>query len=344
MNTPPVIEVEGINLFQNGHPVLEDVRLRPTRVSFSATRATGWDTKWDFASGDTVQTRGTETRRLNLDGSATFNFWKGQSSSYSLAVTRDLLFPWEDPAIPFNVGREIGRNQNISLSQEINLFEYLKPRLSYDVQYSASRLAPHTATGTDSLGRPDVGVTNTKRLNLRVGLVHSIRALARLRDERLDEEAEPGSPRWILMKLDRYSESIPFFVESLRIERNSWDTMINVGFAHDKIGEYEIAEKYYKLANQLKPKTPLIQLCLANNQSLMGKKFIANQFIDNFISYVGEENLSIYLRSLENQKFTPELPLDELIPKIMTQLNNRFFKIQEISESVLESYNHKTKK
>ena len=188
-------------------PLLEDVRLRPTRVSLSASRSTGWDTRWDFGSGDTVQTRGAETRRLNLDGSVAFNFWKGQSTSYSLAVARDLLYPWEDRNIPFNVGREINRSQNLSLSQEVNLFEYLKPRLSYDVQYGMSRLAPHT-TGVDSLGRPNVAVTDTKRLTLRVGLVHTIRSLARLRDERLDEEAEPGSPRWFLMKLDRLAGTI----------------------------------------------------------------------------------------------------------------------------------------
>ena len=183
-------------------PVLEDVRLRPTRVAFSVARSTGWDSRWDFVSGDTVQTRGSETRRLNLDSSVAFTFWKGQSTSYSLTLVRNLLYPWQDNPIPFNVGRETSRSQNVSVSQDINLWNYLKPRLSYDVRYSTTRLAPHT-TGADSLGRPDVSVSNTRRLNLRVGLVHTIRSLARLRDERLDEEAEPGSPRWILMKLDR---------------------------------------------------------------------------------------------------------------------------------------------
>ncbi len=185
-------------------PLLEDVRLRPTRIGFSVTRNNGWDSRWDYTSGDTVQTRGTENRGLSLTGSASFAFWKGQSSSYSLSVLRDMLFPWEDRLIPFNIGREISRNQNASVSQDINFFDYLRPRLSYDVNYSTSRLAPHT-TGDDSLGRPDVSLTTTRRLTLRVGLVHAIRSVARLRDERLDEEAEPGSPRWLLMKLERFS-------------------------------------------------------------------------------------------------------------------------------------------
>lgn len=188
-------------------PVIEFFRLRPTRVAWSLARNNSWDTRWSLADEDTVQTRATTRETLSSSGSLSFNFWKGLTASGSLSLTRDLLYPWEG-GLSVNVGREVARSQNISISQEINLFDYLKPRLSYDAQYGSARLAPHTVSGTDSLGLPGFSVTATRRLNLRVGLVHTIRSLTRLRDERLDEEAEPGSPRWFLVKLERWANMI----------------------------------------------------------------------------------------------------------------------------------------
>ena len=188
-------------------PIIEFFRLRPTRVAWSLSRHNSWDTRWSFANGDSVQTRATTVSTLSSSGTLTFNVWKGFSASGSLSLLRDLLYPWEGN-IGVNIGREISRNQNISISQDINLFNYLKPRFSYDVNYHASRLAPHTTSGADTLGLPKFSVSSTRRINVRIGLVHTIRSLARLRDERLDEEAEPGSPRWFLMKLERWANLI----------------------------------------------------------------------------------------------------------------------------------------
>lgn len=187
-------------------PVLEEFRLRPTNVSWSIVRSNSWDTKWDHSSGDTIQTRLSSTRRLQTNGSVSFRFWKGLNSSYSLGLVRNLFYPW-DRGLPFNIGREVSRNQHISLSQDINLFNLFQPRFSWDSNYSMARLAPHTS-GIDSLGTPDVSLSNTRKLSLRIGLVHMLKKLSRLRDERLDEGAVPGSPRWLLMKLERWADRI----------------------------------------------------------------------------------------------------------------------------------------
>ncbi|MBN1433821.1 hypothetical protein JW921_03620, partial [Candidatus Fermentibacterales bacterium] len=187
-------------------PIIEYLRLRPTSVSWTVSRSNQWETRWDNSGGTPVQTRLSTSRRLFTSGSVGFGFWKGQSTSLGLSVSRDLLYPWEGD-MPFNVGRETSRSQQAGVSQEINLFDYLKPRLSWDAAYSSSRLAPHTG-GNDSLGLHDFSVSTTRKLTLRVGLVHAIRRLARLRDERLDEQAAPGSPRWLLMKLERFADRI----------------------------------------------------------------------------------------------------------------------------------------
>ena len=188
-------------------PVIEYLRLRPTSISWSLGRRNSWDTRWSFVGEDTVQTRATVQRTLSPSGSIAFNPWKGLSASGSLGLVRDMLYPWEG-GLGVNVGREVSRNQSVSVSQEVNLFDYLVPRVSFDSHYSQSRLAPHTGTQADSLGLPRYSVSVNRRLNLRVGLVHTIRSLARLRDERLDEEAEPGSPRWFLIKLERWANMI----------------------------------------------------------------------------------------------------------------------------------------
>ncbi len=188
-------------------PVIEFLRIRPTSLNWSLARRNSWDTRWSFVSDDTVQTRATISSTLSSSGSITFNPWKGLSATGSLGLIRDLLFPWEGN-MGVNVGREISRNQNISLSQDINLFDYLSPRFSFDSHYGQSRLAPHTLSGADSLGLQRYSVSATRRINVRIGLVHTIRSLARLRDERLDEEAEPGSPRWFLIKLERWANMI----------------------------------------------------------------------------------------------------------------------------------------
>lgn len=188
-------------------PIIDFFRVRPTRVSWSLSRRNNWNTRWSFVNDDTVQTRITILRTLSSNGAITFNPWKGLSASGSLGLVRDLLYPWEGNA-GINVGREISRNQSISVSQDINLFDYLNPRFSFDSHYGQSRLAPHTLSGADSLGLPGYSVSATRRVNVRIGLVHTIRSLARLRDERLDEEAESGSPRWLLIKLERWANMI----------------------------------------------------------------------------------------------------------------------------------------
>lgn len=188
-------------------PVIEYLRLRPTSLSWSLGRRNSWDTRWSVAGEDTVQTRATVLRTFSPTGSIAFNPWKGLTASGSLGLVRDLLYPWEGD-LGVNVGREISRSQTVSASQEVNLFSYLVPRVSFDAHYGQSRLAPHTGSGADSLGLPRYSVSVNRRLNLRVGLVHTIRSLARLRDERLDEEAEPGSPRWLLIQLERGANMI----------------------------------------------------------------------------------------------------------------------------------------
>ncbi len=188
-------------------PVIDYLRLRPTGISWSVRRNNGLDTRWSSAGDDTVQTRATTTRTLSSTGSVSVNPWQGLTGSASLGVTRDLLYP-RDALDGLNVGREIGRNQSVTVSQEIDLFQYLRPRFSYDARYAHSRLAPHTGSGADSLGRPRFSVTSTRRVSVNVGLTHALRSLARLRDERLDEEREPGSPGWILMKLERWANLI----------------------------------------------------------------------------------------------------------------------------------------
>ena len=188
-------------------PFLGGVGFLPTRAAWSVKRQNLWDTRWELSGEDTVQTRATRGRTLETSGTVGFNFWQGQSTSMSLGVDRDLLYPWSHGS-PFNLGREISRSQSTSVAQEIRLWQYLFPRLSYDVAYGSSRLAPHTSSGADTLGSQDVSLTATRRLNLRIGLVQMIRNLARLRDERLDEQASAGSPRWLLIRLERWANNI----------------------------------------------------------------------------------------------------------------------------------------
>jgi hypothetical protein len=188
-------------------PILEDFRIRPTRFGFGVKFERGRDVRWDVASEDTVQTRNNTQRDLTTDGSVGFNFWKGNSLSYSLAVRRDMYYPWNPDGSSVNVGREVARNQSLSAAQDINLWNYLIPRVSFDSNYSMGRLSPHTQ-GADTLGLPDVGLSTNLRYTFRLGLAHTMRRISRLRDERLDEEATPGSPRWMLMQMEKWANNI----------------------------------------------------------------------------------------------------------------------------------------
>ncbi|MCK5785241.1 MAG: hypothetical protein KAH54_01640 [Candidatus Sabulitectum sp.] len=189
-------------------PILEDIRLRPTRLGFGVGWRRGRNVMYDIANDDTVLTRDDTERVLLTDGNIAFNPWKGLTTNYSLSVGRDMYYPWDEPYSSVNIGREVSRNQSAGVSQEINFWNYLKPRVSWDSRYGYARLSPHTSTGADTLSRPDVGSDATARLNLRLGLAHTIRSLARLRDERLDEDAVAGSPRWLLSKMERWADKI----------------------------------------------------------------------------------------------------------------------------------------
>ena len=188
-------------------PILEDFRLRPTRIGFNVRFQRGRDVRWDLAQQDTVRTRNNTQRELLTDGSLGFNFWKGNTLSYSLGVRRDLYYPWTPEGFNVNVGREVSRSQSVSAAQDINFWSYLMPRVSYDANYTFGRLSPHTP-GADTLSLPDVGISTNLRYTFRLGLAHAMRRVSRLRDERRDEEATPGSPRWVLMKMERWANNI----------------------------------------------------------------------------------------------------------------------------------------
>jgi hypothetical protein len=189
-------------------PILQDIMLTPTTLGFGATWRRGRNVMYDIADSDTVLTRDNSERALDTDGNIAFNPWKGLGVNYSLAVARDMYYPWDEPNTGINIGREVSRTQIAGVSQEIDFWSYLKPRLSWDVRYGSVRLSPHSTAGADTLSRPDVGSDVTVRLNLRLGLAHAVRSIARLRDERLDEEAVAGSPRWLLSRMERWADKI----------------------------------------------------------------------------------------------------------------------------------------
>lgn len=189
-----------INLFpqniQAGVDVAENRNSRHTKPRI--------DTTWSYEDTSHSHTGG-------FDFDANYNPIEDLGFDYSFSQDRDLFVFNSDklPLVGLKIGQEMGQEQNFGANYDLDIGEILSPHFDFTSDYSETRF--HQTSG----------YTNTRNLNngsdidvtVGIELPEILSGLAKLRDERKDTSATPGSSNWLLMKVEDFStlfEAIDF--------------------------------------------------------------------------------------------------------------------------------------
>ncbi len=148
----------------------------------------------------------------NSNGSGTTRSAQGQLSwqllnslSYTVSTARNLKDKYMQGQLArrFDLGSEISRSQKTDYNITMAWMKIIKPNLSFSTQYNESHALAASADKTDSLHILSVNNSNTLALNSGLEVGKWLSKMAGLRNKAKDDSAEAGTPRWLLVKLDK---------------------------------------------------------------------------------------------------------------------------------------------
>jgi tetratricopeptide (TPR) repeat protein len=122
---------------------------------------------------------------------------------------------------------------------------------------------------------------------------------------------------FILLKLEKPNEALPYFRNAFRVAPDDRNILVNIGMTHRLMEEYQQAESFFAHANSLYPKDPLALLCLTETYLKANKLDLANKYLDNFMAELGDENLEIYLKKQFESNMSLPMPCDLIISAIV---------------------------
>jgi tetratricopeptide (TPR) repeat protein len=122
---------------------------------------------------------------------------------------------------------------------------------------------------------------------------------------------------FILLKLEKPAEALPYFRNALRGVPYDRNILVNIGMTHRLLEEYQQAESFFANANSLYPKDPLVLLCLAETYLKANKPDLAHKYLDKFMAELGDENLESYLKTQFESNTSLPMPCDLIIPAIV---------------------------
>jgi hypothetical protein len=161
---------------------------------------------------DTLHPDSTDWKNIRTDSShagtfdfdANYNPIEDLGLDYSFSQDRDLKVLNSERIAGIKVGQEIGQDQNFGASYDLAIGEILSPRIDFNSEYQETRF--REANEYTNLRN----LNNGSDIDLSVGieLPEILSGLAKLRDERKDTSAMPGSPHWLLMKAEDLSTMV----------------------------------------------------------------------------------------------------------------------------------------
>lgn len=190
----------------------EDINLFPQTIQAGVTTAKSHGPRWTRPHPDSLRwfrVRADSSYTSSFDFDANYNPIEDLGFDYSFSQNRDLMVRNSERIAGIEIGQEMGQEQNFGANYDIEIGEILTPRFDFNSEYQETRFH-ETGEYTDlrNLNNgSDIDIAAT------FDLPEMLNGLAKLRDERKDTSAAPGSPHWLLMKAQDFSaivEAIDF--------------------------------------------------------------------------------------------------------------------------------------
>ena len=190
-----------------GLSVLKLTRFYYLPSSLTSTWSSGQTRRWSLEKASGVQSTAGSGMTRSLTGSLG---WKlTDQLNYTLSQNRDLMqHKWAGSlARRLQLGSEVSRSQRVEYNTTINWLKLVKPTLGYSTTYSEQHSIMLLSGGADSV--MVMGVTNANALTTGtdVPVGSWLAKITALRNEQKDTSAEAGSPRWMVIQLDRLFRS-----------------------------------------------------------------------------------------------------------------------------------------
>ncbi len=169
----------------------------PSSYSFSVTY-----NKDSTSTFDKISKTWTHTPREigEINGSISYKFLRNLTASYSQRLTNNLL--WDRTKF---FGKEMARNEDLTINYSFSLLNILRPTMSYRSQYSESR--PENIT-EDTLGLRDFSQNTNFNVNFMFEIPKILRFIGSLRDETKDTVENAGPLQPILRFFDKASNVV----------------------------------------------------------------------------------------------------------------------------------------
>jgi hypothetical protein len=181
---------------------------RPTAITsdWDSRQAKEWH--WEKATKVPSTTGSGMTRSMtgSLD-------WKlTDQLTYKFSQSRDLMQrKWQgDPKTPdgwlihrLGLGSEVHREQTFEYNATLNWLKLVRPEFHYLTTYNETHSIVVVSGRNDSVNTMTVTSNNELRTGTSVPLGSWLAKITALRNERKDTSAEAGSPRWLVIQIDK---------------------------------------------------------------------------------------------------------------------------------------------
>jgi len=159
------------------------------------------ETTWTYIRADSSYT-GT------FDFDANYNPVGDLSFDYSYSQDRDLMVQNHEklPIGGIKIGQAMAEDQNFGASYGLDIGEVLSPRIDFNSEYRQDRLFDFISRNYKN--EWNFGNGADIDFSVDIELPEILSGAAKLRDERKDSSAIPGSPHWLLMQAENLSEMV----------------------------------------------------------------------------------------------------------------------------------------
>jgi hypothetical protein len=172
------------------------------------------ETEWKLITQDLK-------RYVSLSRNVTYSPFHILSGNYSDETQRDLGINYENDSLSKRFGEVVNLNKSFLTSLSPGLWQWSQPTLSFQTSYLEDRKPENRAMVEDSFPVRNVGNSNTVSLNVDFALSRLIRLITRIRNAGKDSTAVMGSPQWIAIKVEQFSNFIKRPNVSLSRNRNT---------------------------------------------------------------------------------------------------------------------------
>jgi hypothetical protein len=218
----------------------------PSSLSFSLNSTQTW--KWNLDRDLNLAT--SVGSGLDRSGGGQISWQLAEPLNYSFSTRRNLMqqreaWGW---AGRLGLGSEVYRSQSVDYHTTVTWMKVFQPSIHYNTSYNESHHMEKVSWLADSTDAMDVSNVNNLSFNGGLDMGKWMTRLTSLRNKAKDDSTEPGTPRWLLIQLEKAFKTMNALDISFTQMKNT-----STGYLAERPG------LLYQLGWRMKPQTQRYQ-------------------------------------------------------------------------------------